>query len=66
MKQTQTERERATLVDLASTYLSHHDDLKPEEKQLLFRELQHQRERVIKSKTPKDDLSDFNFREKKQ
>ena len=43
-------KQRDVLRDLADSYLSGHDELAPEAKQLLFKELEHQQERLSRLK----------------
>lgn len=49
----QVKIEKDKLVDLADCYLSKHEELSPEAKQALFKELEHQRERFCKVKKVK-------------
>lgn len=47
------EIERQKQIDLTTSYLSGHDISTADQKQELFREMQHQRMRVLKEKLPK-------------
>lgn len=55
---TELEKERGKLADLADCYLTGHDKMTAEQKQVLFKELEHQRERLTRLKNPKKNNDD--------